>query len=151
MKKYLSHLPRIFLGITFLLSGIGKIIDNQNAIYLVELMATEFYWLVEWRYEILYVTIFIELILAFLFLLGRQLSKTYIFTFFFLSFFTGIVTYFYVAGFDVASCGCFGAFGFSGGLQVTLIRNLILLILTVTGFVINLKKERDSMVNAPVV
>lgn len=145
-KKYLTEATRIILGIVFLLSGIGKVIDNKNAIYLVELMATELFWLVEWRYEVVYLTIFIELVLAVLFLGGWKLKPTYIFTFFFLSFFTGVVTFFYLEGFDVASCGCFGAFGFSGGLEATLIRNIILLILIVTGFTIELKRTNSNKI-----
>lgn len=140
-KKYLSEASRILLGIVFLLSGIGKIIENSDAIYLVELMASEFFWLVEWRYEVVYLTIAIELILSALLFFRIGLKATYIFTFFFLSFFTAVVTFFYLEGFDVASCGCFGAFGLSGGLESTLIRNVVLLLLTVVGFIIYLRNR----------
>src|SRR5690554_1704721 len=135
-KKHIAETPRFILGTIFLLSGIGKIIDNSDAIYLVELMATEFFWLVEWRYAIVYLTIAIELILAILLFLKTRLKATYIFTFGFLVFFTSVITFFYLEGYDIASCGCFGAFGFSGGLSSTLIRNIILLILTAIGFVV---------------
>lgn len=141
-KKYVSEAPRILLGIVFLLSGVGKIIDNSDAIYMVELMASVFYWLVEWRHEVVYLTIAIELILCVLLFFRIRLIPTYIFTFFFLCFFTGVVTFFYLEGFDVASCGCFGAFGLSGGLLSTLIRNVILLLLTVTGFYIYVRKDK---------
>lgn len=140
-KKYLAEAPRIVLGIIFLLSGIGKIIDHSNAIYLVELMATEFYRLVEWRYEIVYLTIAIELLLSALLFFKIKPFSTFLFAGLFLCFFTAVTAFFYIEGFDITSCGCFGAFGFSGGLEATLIRNIVLLMLASAGMIVYLKKS----------
>jgi len=141
IKKYILHIPRILLGLVFALSGIGKLIDSEDAKYLVELMATKFFWLIEWRDELVMGLTIIELALAVMLLWGKQLFKTYIASFIFVSGFTAVIGYFLLQGFSVESCGCFGAFGFSGGLEATLIRNVVLLILAATGTVLLVRRK----------
>ncbi len=144
LKKHIPQLPRYILGLTFILSGAGKLIDREGAKYLVELMASEIYFLIEWQDTIVFTTIIIELILAALLLLRKHPLKTYIFSFLFVGGFTTMISYFLMEGFSVESCGCFGAFGLSGGLETTLIRNIALLILIVVGYLIVLSENHPD-------
>ncbi|SMO56640.1 MauE/DoxX family redox-associated membrane protein [Gracilimonas mengyeensis] len=144
IKRFIPKLPRYIIGITFVLSGIGKMLDPEGAKYLVELMASEFYWLVEWEGEIVFSVILVELLLAGFLLLGKQSSWLYVISFLFVGMFTSIISYFLLAGFNVESCGCFGAFGLSGGLETTLIRNIVLLILILAGFLIQISHHSES-------
>lgn len=117
----------MLLGSVFLLSGVGKLIDSGDARYLVELMATEFYWLIEYADAIVLATTTVELLLAVLLFWGRRLTWALTGSAALLLFFAGVLGYFYLQGFSVASCGCFGAFGGGGGIEITLLRNLVLL------------------------
>lgn len=118
---------RLLLGGVFLLSGVGKLIESNDARYLVELMATEFYWLIEYADAIVIGTTAVELGLAGLLFWGRRLTWALLGSAALLLFFAGVLGYFYLRGFNVASCGCFGAFGGGGGIGVSLLRNLVLL------------------------
>lgn len=124
---------RVLLGGLFLFSGIGKLIESGDARYLVELMATEYYWLIEYSNTIILTTSLIECLLAVFLLWGKQLKLALAGSLVLITFFTGVLGYFWLQGQDVASCGCFGAFGFESGLDVTLIRNIILLAMIVSG------------------
>lgn len=126
---------RILLGGIFLLSGVGKLIDSGDARYLVELMATEFYWLIEYADAIVMTTTAVELLLAGLLFWGGRLTWALLGSAALLFFFTGVMGYFYMQGFNVASCGCFGAFG-GGGIEVTLLRNLVLLAIVTGAFLL---------------
>ena len=123
---------RFILGIIFLVSGIGKLIDGAEAQYLVELMATEFYWLIEYSSIIVTGTSVLELLLAFFLLSGKQLKWALGITLLMLIGFSSVLFYFYLQGMNVEGCGCFGAFGFSSGLEFTLLRNLVLMVLCCT-------------------
>lgn len=127
---------RYILGILFLLSGIGKLIDSSDARYLVELMATEYYFLIEYTGFIVIGVSVVELVIAIFLLWGRYLRMALTASLVLISFFSLVLGYFYIQGQTVASCGCFGAFGGGGGLGFTLIRNLVLLTLVVGGFVL---------------
>lgn len=150
VKHYILKSPRLILGVIFILSGVGKLIDSESARYMIELMATEFYWLVGWKSEIVLATIFIELFLAVFLILGKQLMKIYLAAFLMIAVFTGISGYFWAQGYNVASCGCFGAFGLSGGLKATFIRNVILLIVVIAGVWIqnSTEKKEHSEINS---
>lgn len=128
---------RLLLGALFLLSGIGKLIDGSDAIYLVELLATKFYWLIEYGNIIVLVTSVVELGLSVLLFWGKKLTPTLLASGTLLITFSSILFYFFLQGQSIASCGCFGAFGFGGGLESTLIRNVLLLALVGTGVVFN--------------
>lgn len=142
LKKYLPELPRLLLAVTFTLSAIGKIADSEQAEYLIELMASYIFWLVEWKTEIVWVVILIELILAILLFTKKNLTPTYIFAFLFVGMFTGVTSFFLINDFQVESCGCFGIFDIAGGLEVTLVRNIVLLLLIVAGIAIHLSGKK---------
>jgi uncharacterized membrane protein YphA (DoxX/SURF4 family) len=127
---------RIILGILFLLSGIGKLISSGNARYLVELMATKFYWLIEYVGPIVLAFTSFELLLGVLLLWGRKVRWTLSAALALILFFSGILSYFYVQGFHVKACGCFGAFELGGGLTTSLLKNLVLFIIIVAGLVL---------------
>ncbi|MDR8393098.1 hypothetical protein NC796_18220 [Aliifodinibius sp. S!AR15-10] len=138
-QKYTLLAIRILLGGVFLLSGIGKLIDSSDAVYLVELMATKFYWLIEYSNIIVISTSVLELLLAGLLFWGRKLTWVLLASFLLILAFTTVLSYFYIQGMSVASCGCFGAFGGGGGITVTLIRNLVLIALILGGYIFNTK------------
>jgi uncharacterized membrane protein YphA (DoxX/SURF4 family) len=73
-KRRILTTIRFILGIIFLVSGIGKLISASEAQYLVELLATEFYWLIEYSSFIVMVTSILELIIATLLLWGKYLK-----------------------------------------------------------------------------
>ena len=123
---------RFILGIIFLVSGIGKLVDGAEAQYLVELMATEFYWLIEYSSAIVIGTSVLELLLAVFLLWDKQLKWALGITLLMLVGFSSVLFYFYLQGMNVEGCGCFGAFGFSSGLEFTLLRNLVLMVLCCT-------------------
>jgi len=126
---------RIILGGVFLLSGLGKLIDSSDARYLVELLATKYYVLIEYATPIITTVSIIELLLAVFLLWGKRIKITLAASFLLILGFTIIFGYFFLEGQQIASCGCFGAFGLSTSLDITLLRNIILMILIVTGFV----------------
>ena len=132
---------RYILGILFLVSGIGKLIDSNDARYLVELMATKYYFLIEYTGLIVISVSIIDLIIAIFLLWGRYLKTALAASLLRICSFSGVLGYFYIQGQNVAKCGCFGAFGGGGGLGFTLIRNLVLLALIIGGFILI---ERDS-------
>ena len=127
---------RFILALLFLASGIGKLIDGSNARYLVELMATEFYWLIEYTNPIVIIFSLLELVVAGALVWGRKLKWSFIAALVMLIFFSSVLSYFYFQGMSVESCGCFGAIGIGGGLGATLARNAVLLILAITGLIL---------------
>ena len=127
---------RIILGLLFLVSGIGKLINSSDAQYLVELLATKFYWLIEYQTLIVTGTSVLELILSFLLLWGKYLRWVLAASLLMLAGFSSVLGYFYLQGMSVESCGCFGAFGFASGLEFTLFRNAFLILLVIVGFIL---------------
>lgn len=136
-KKLSLTVIRYLLGIIFLLSGVGKLIDSSNAHYLVELLATKFYWLIEYAEPIVMGTSLLELLLAVLLLWGKQLKSALWGSLALVTAFTVTLGYFYLQGMSVENCGCFGALGIGGGLEATLLRNAVLLVLIIGGLVLS--------------
>ncbi|MDX1671797.1 MAG: hypothetical protein R3211_05610 [Balneolaceae bacterium] len=134
---------RLLLGTLFLLSGVGKLISAGDARYLVELMATEVYWLIEYTDLIVYGTSVVELILAGFLLWGRELPWAFGGSILLLLGFTSVLGYFWLQGQSVESCGCFGAFGGGGGLEVTLIRNLVLIGMVIGGYLLGPANRKE--------
>jgi len=130
---------RIFLGVLFVFSGIGKLINGADARYLVELLATEYFWLIEYAGPIVIATSVIELILASFLLWGKYLKWALSGSFVMLAGFSSVLGYFYSQGMNVESCGCFGAFGFASGIEFTLIRNLVLGLMAIGAFILKSK------------
>ena len=136
MQKNIHLAIRILLALIFLASGIGKLIDSSDARYLVELLATRFYWLIEYAGPIVISISIIELLLALMLLWGKKLRPALWGSLGLVTFFTITMGYFYLQGMNVASCGCFGALGIGGGLEATLIRNGILLLLAAAALIL---------------
>lgn len=132
---------RLLLGILFLISGIGKLISGSDARYLVELLATEFYWLIEYANFIVITTSVFEIVLAILLLWNKFLKSALSGTLAMLIGFSSVLSYFYFQGMSVENCGCFGAFGFASGLEFTLIRNAVLILLTIIAFMLIAKTK----------
>lgn len=120
---------RFIIGILFLVSGTGKLINSTDARFLVELLATEFYWLIEYADLIVVLTSILELIIAAILLWGKYLISAFTAALAMLLVFTGVLGFFYLQGMNVANCGCFGAFGIESGMDLTLLRNLVLIAL----------------------
>lgn len=143
-KSYLSKaitVIRLLLGFLFLISGVGKLISGSDARYLVELLATEFYWLIEYATAIVIATSFIELVLAIFLIWNKFLKWALSGTLAMLIGFSSVLSYFYFQGMSVENCGCFGAFGFASGLEFTLIRNAVLILLTIIAFILIAKTK----------
>jgi len=136
MQKNILLTIRILLGLIFIASGIGKLIDSSDARYLVELLASEFYWLIEYANPIVIGTSLLELLLAVFLIWGKKLKAALWGSLALVSVFTITLGYFYLQGMSIESCGCFGALGIGGGLEATLIRNGILLLLIIGAFVL---------------
>jgi len=135
---------RIILGLLFLLSGIGKLIEGSDARYLVELMATEFYWLIEYASPIVIIFSVLELAIAGLLLWGRKIVLALSAALTMLIGFNSVLGYFYLQGMNVENCGCFGALGIGGGLEATLLRNFVLMALVIAAYLLMpSKKETD--------
>lgn len=143
VRNYITTGIRFLLGGIFLLSGIGKLMDGSDALYLVELLATEYYWLIEYGTPIVMTTSIIELTLAGFLFWGKKLNLTLLASALLLLSFSSVLLYFYIQGQSVASCGCFGAFGFGGGLEATLLRNVVLLVLVAAAFLLDTKEAGD--------
>ncbi|PAU92978.1 hypothetical protein CK503_13710 [Aliifodinibius salipaludis] len=146
-KSYLSKaitVIRLLLGILFLISGIGKLISGSDARYLVELLATEFYWLIEYATAIVIATSIIELVLAVFLIWNKFLKWALSGTLAMLISFSSVLSYFYFQGMSVENCGCFGAFGFASGLEFTLLRNLILIALIIIAYLLSTSKPKIS-------
>lgn len=132
---------RLLLGILFLVSGVGKLISGSEARYLVELLATEYYWLIEYANFIVVTTSIIEIILAVFLIWNKFLKWALAGTLAMLVGFSSVLSYFYFQGMSVENCGCFGAFGFASGLEFTLIRNAVLILLTIVAFILIAKTK----------
>ena len=124
---------RFFTGLVFLASGIGKLIDRSDAIYLVEMLSTEIYWLIEYRNVIAFGLTILELILAVLLLLGKWIRISLVVSFLFIFALSSVLLYLTFQGFVIESCGCFGALDLFTGLPATLAKNVVLLIIISLG------------------
>ena len=145
--KYLRNslvVIRIILGIVFLLSGVGKLINASDARYLVELLATRYYWLIEYGNLIVITTSLAEVAIAVLLLWGKYLRSALGGALLLLAGFSTVLSYFYLQGMSVENCGCFGAFGFASGLEFTLIRNMVLILLSISALVLLSKTNKRN-------
>ena len=144
LRSYLPLSIRWILALIFLASGIGKLIEPGNARYLVELMATEYYWLIEYSSAIVTFTSILEIVLAVMLIWGRWIEATYLVSALMITFFTLVLGYFWLQGQSIENCGCFGALGIGGGLEASLIRNILMLILVAWGLGLVLKSNRKE-------
>jgi uncharacterized membrane protein YphA (DoxX/SURF4 family) len=133
---------RILLGLVFLLSGIGKLIDSGYVNYeLVRLLSTQYYWIIEYAAIIMISISIIELLIAVLLLWGKLLKTALAGALLMLVGFSSVLGYFYLQGMNVASCGCFGALGIGGGLEFSLIKNGVMIVLIIAAFVLISPKD----------
>lgn len=144
-KRILLTTVRILLGLVFLASGIGKLISGSEAQYLVELLATEFYWLIEYSSLIVTVTSVLELAIAVFLLWGRYLKWALGGALLMLVGFSSVLSYFYLQGMSVENCGCFGALGFASGLEFTLLRNGVLVLLVIGAYILSVGAREDAV------
>lgn len=144
-KRILLTTIRIFLGLVFLASGIGKLISGSEAQYLVELLATEFYWLIEYSSLIVTVTSVLELVIALFLLWGRYLKGALCGALLMLAGFSSVLSYFYFQGMSVENCGCFGALGFASGLEFTLLRNGVLILLIIGACILSMNTREKAV------
>jgi uncharacterized membrane protein YphA (DoxX/SURF4 family) len=136
---------RIILGLVFLLSGVGKLLDSGYVNYdLIRLLSEQFFWIIEYAALIMITISVVELLLSVLLLWGKWLTFALTASLLMLLTFTGVLGYYYLQGMNIEGCGCFGAFGFGGGLEVTLIRNLVLMALIVGAFFLRSSSGDDS-------
>lgn len=134
LKQYSVLVIRVFLGLVFLISAIGKLIDSGYVNYsLVRLLSTKFYWMIEYATVLVISISVIELIIAVFLLWGKMLKWALSAALLLLLFFSGVMGYFYWQGMSVQACGCFGAFSIGGGLAFSLLKNLVLIIFVFLG------------------
>lgn len=143
-KRHLTDIPRVLLGVTFSISAIGKFIDKKDSVQFVEQISSQWVFLKNLDSELVFFITVVEITLGLLLLSKKQLFSAYLFSFLFLAFFTLVTGYLFLMDVSISSCGCFGAFGLSGGVQTTLIRNIILMCLTTIGYVIHLRNEQNN-------
>ena len=126
---------RIILGLVFLLSGVGKLIDSGYVNYdLVRLLSTEYFWIIEYAAPIIISISIVELLIAIFTFWGKYLKAALGVALVMLICFSSVLAYFYLQGRNVEGCGCFGAFGIGGGLEFTLIRNFVLMALIICAY-----------------
>lgn len=147
LRKNIAIAIRYLLGIIFLLSGVGKLIDPGDARYLVELLATEYYWLIEYAGPIVITVSLLEIGLSVLLFWGRWISRTLGVSAATVILFTVVLAYFWVQGQRIENCGCFGAFGIGGGLQASLLRNGLLLVLIAADFLLEKRGSKNRSKN----
>lgn len=139
-RNYSLWAIRLLLSVVFIFSGVGKLIDSGYVNYdIIRLLSNNFFWILEYAAPIIIATSIIELLIAVLLLWGRYLYLAFSGALLMLLSFSSVLGYFYIQGMDVASCGCFGAFNLGSGLEFTLIRNAVLIILVIAGFFLKSK------------
>lgn len=145
IRTYTLFVIRILLGLIFLASGFGKLIDSGYVNYdLIRLLSTTFYWIIEYAAPIIISISLIELLVAVMLLWGKKIKWAFSISLFMLIGFSSVLGYFYLQGMNVASCGCFGAFGFSSGLEFTLIRNGVMILLAIASLVLLSQKVKSA-------
>jgi hypothetical protein len=119
------------LALLFAGSGVGKFIDAQNAVHLTRTILGGAVGPAE--AQVLVVAISgAEVVLSGLLVSGWWLRGALGLSFVLVAGFTlGLATL--LGGEDVATCGCFGAFGLGLSLEATLLRNLVVLAFVLIG------------------
>ena len=138
---------RIFVGAIFILSSIGKFIDSSDAQYLVELLSMNIYWLIEYKRIIVLSITILELALGILLVLNRYTFWSYLTSALLILSLSSVLLFFKFQGTQVAACGCFGAFDLLSGLNATLAKNGVLMILIIYGIYGNTKLAKTQLVD----
>jgi len=127
---------RGILGIVLLLSGVGKLIDSSGAEALVGVVMGSDSVLVDYAAPLVLLVSIGELALVGWLAWGRFLTSALATTFLVFAVFTVVVGSIVVGDQTVATCGCFGALGIDLSAEATLIRNLVLLAVTLVGILL---------------
>jgi hypothetical protein len=134
------------LALLFAGSGVGKFVDPQNAVHLTRTILGGAIGTAEAQVLVVAVS-GAEVALSGLLVSGWWLRETLGLSFVLIAGFTlGLATL--LGGKGVATCGCFGAFGLGLSLEATLLRNLVVLALVLTGMLlaeIRIEKEQERM------
>ena len=138
---------RIFVGAIFILSSIGKFIDNSDAQYLVELLSMNIYWLIEYKRIIVLSITILELALGILLVLNRYTFWSYLTSALLILSLSSVLLFFKFQGTQVAACGCFGAFDLLSGPNATLAKNGVLMILIIYSIYGNTKLAKTQLVD----
>ena len=99
LSRILLYL-RLLLGGVFTFSGIGKLINSEDARYMVELLASEYYQLIEFTDEIVLALTIFELLLAVFLFAGWKKLLTFAVTDIFLAGFIVVLVYFLLNGYN---------------------------------------------------
>jgi uncharacterized membrane protein YphA (DoxX/SURF4 family) len=134
-KKYVSLFFRFFLSAVFIISGLGKIINPQPAVlFLYGFIHSPISYL---TLETIIIIISVaEILLGLLLIFRIKLLVVLPILGAMILVFTILLGWMYYQNTSVASCGCFGTFdpGMSVGLSI--FRNLVIMILLVTTYLI---------------
>ncbi|PEN12841.1 hypothetical protein CRI94_12615 [Longibacter salinarum] len=127
---------RFLLGLVLLLSGIGKLLDPTGAESLVGVVMGADSVFVDYATLIVYLVTLSELVLVGWLAWGRHLMAAFTATFVLVAIFTFVVGSIVMSDQVVATCGCFGALGLDLSAEGTLVRNLVLLAIILTGILL---------------
>lgn len=128
---------RVVLGLVLLASGIGKLIDPSDAGSLVGVVMGSDSFFTSISTLIVVVVSLVELVLVAWLAWGKHLSGALLACLALVGVFTVVVGSIVVNGQGVSTCGCFGAFGLGLSAEWTLMRNLGLLAIILTGLLLN--------------
>src|SRR5699024_11645320 len=94
MQRYSLLVIRLLVGLVFLVSAVGKLIDSGYVNYaLVRLLSTKFYWLIEYAAALVIAISMVELIIALILLWGKKFQWALSATFLFLMCFSRMLVY----------------------------------------------------------
>ena len=127
---------RAVLGLILLLSGTGKLLDPSAAESLVEVVMGADAWLTAWSFPLVIAVSLAELVLVAWLAWGRWLTAALAACFLMFTVFTIALGTVVLGGQTVATCGCFGAFGLGLSAEWTIMRNLVLLVVTLVGILL---------------
>lgn len=126
---------RGLLILLFAASGIGKLLDGQSAALLVERVFEGSPTIAAWSEAVVVLVSGGELVLAGALAWGQRLEETLWVALGVIGGFTAVLATL-LGRTSPASCGCFGAFGLGLSVEATILRNLVLLALTLGGILL---------------
>jgi hypothetical protein len=128
---------RAVLGLVLLASGVGKLIDPSDAGSLVDVVMGSDSFFASISTLIVVAVSVVELVLVAWLAWGKYLGAALLACLGLVGVFTVVVGSIVMSGQGVATCGCFGAFGLGFSAEWTLMRNLGLLAIILTGLLLN--------------
>jgi hypothetical protein len=128
---------RAVLGLVLLASGVGKLLDPSDAGSLVSIVMGSDSFFASISTLIVIAVSVVELVLVAWLAWGKHLGAALLACLGLVGVFTFVVGSIVMSGQGVATCGCFGAFGLGLSAEWTLMRNLGLLVIILTGLLLN--------------